>query len=536
MPELSKPLLDGARFALRGLPLCLALLGACQSSWAAPSTLRFCAAGSPKSFDPANSDSGVDHIATLPIYSGLVDNDLATDRIIPSLAESWRISADGRSYRFKLRHGVKFHSTPWFKPTRDFNADDVLYTFNRLLDPKSPMQKAYPTISPYVPSLGWEKLIRSVERVADDEVLIQLNAVDATFLGTLGFAFAGIQSAEYGAQLLRQGKPQQLATQPVGTGPFVFKSFQPDSVIRYTRNPAYFVPNQAGVDNLVYAITVDRNVRTQRLKRNECDIAPITGSVDLAELQGDPNITVQSAPGMNIGFLAFNLKKPPLDQLAVRQALDMAIDKAAIIKTVFGPGGVVADSPIPMINWAHDASLKPPVYSPEKAKALLQSAGVKNLELSLWAMPVQRFYNPNAQLMAQMIQADWAKVGVKARIMTFEWGEYLKRVDAGEHDTALLGWNGEVEPASSAGQLACGAASASFFCDKDYDATITAAKQTLDEAQRKKLYAKAQQIAMKQLPWSPIANGAMSVAMRKNVVGFRLGVDGTIRFDGVSLR
>lgn len=515
----------------------LALLLLCSSiSWAAPSTLRFCAAGSPKTLDPANTDSGVDEISIRPVYGRLVEGTLEDERILPSMAESWTVSADGRRYLFKLRQGIKFHSTPWFTPTRDFNADDVLFTFARLLDPKHPLQKSYPTLSPYVASLGWDKLIQGVRKIAEDQVEVQLARVDAAFLNDLASAFASMQSAEYGAQLLRQGKAQQLATLPVGTGPFVFKSLQQDSVIRYERNPAYFVKGEPRVDKLVYAITVDRNVRTQRLKRNECDIAPITGSVELAELQGDPAITVQSAPGMNIGFLAFNLKKPPLNQLAVRQALDMAIDKAAIVKTVFGAGGVVADSIIPRVNWAHDGALKAPAHNPEKARALLQAAGVKNLEISLWAMPVQRFYNPNAQLMAQMIQADWAKVGVRARIMTFEWGEYLKRVDAGEHDTALLGWNGEIEPASTAGQLACGAASASFFCDKDFDAAITAAKQTLDAAQRKKLYAKAQQIAMTQLPWSPIANGAMSVALRKNVMGFKLGVDGTIRFDGVSLR
>jgi len=151
-------------------------------------------------------------------------------------------------------------------------------------------------------------------------------------------------------------------------------------------------------------------------------------------------------------------------------------------------------------------------------------------------MPVQRFYNPNAQLMAQMIQADWAKIGVQARIVSYEWGEYLKRVDAGEHDTALLGWNGDTEPADTAGQLACGAASASFFCDKAYDEAIQQARQTLDQGQRQQLYAKAQRIAMAQLPWSVIAHGELTVAVRKNVQGFKLGPDGRMRFDGVTLR
>jgi len=138
--------------------------------------------------------------------------------------------------------------------------------------------------------------------------------------------------------------------------------------------------------------------------------------------------------------------------------------------------------------------------------------------------------------MAQMIQADWARVGVTARIVSFEWGEYLKRVDAGEHDTALLGWGGDPEPADTAAQLTCGAASASFWCDPAYDEVVARAKQTLDQAERKMLYAQAQRLAMAALPWSPIAHGRITVALRKNIAGFKLGPDGTIRFDGVKPR
>ncbi|MEJ6001893.1 ABC transporter substrate-binding protein [Paucibacter soli] len=514
----------------------LLLVSLLATTLAQASTLRFCASGSPKTFDPANTDSGIDHVASQPVFDGLLEAERGSGKLIPGLAESWRISADGRQLRFKLRHGVKFHRRPWFTPTRDFNADDVLFTFGRLLDPKHPFQQAYPTISPYVLSLGWGKLISKVERLADDEVAITLASVDASFLSMLSFAFAAMQSAEYGAQLLKAGKAAQIAQLPVGTGPFMFKSFQPDSVLRYQRHPDYFRRDTALVDQLVYAITVDRNVRAQRLRRNECDIAALTSAADVQELAKDPAIVFASAAGLNVGFLAFNLKKPPLDQLAVRQALDMAIDKPTLVRTVFGAAGELAVSTMPRASWAHDATLKPVPYAPEQARELLKRAGVSELNLTLWAMPVQRFYNPNAQLMAQMIQADWAKIGVHSRIVSYEWGEYLKRIDAGEHDTALLGWNGEPEPADTAGQLACGAASASFFCDKAYDEAIQQARQTLDQGRRQQLYAKAQRIAMAQLPWSVIAHGQLTVAVRKHVQGFKLGPDGRLRFDGLTLR
>ena len=507
---------------------------------AAPSTLRFCAQGSPKSFDTANTDSGVDHIATQPIFDGLVETERGGGKLIPALASAWTVSADGRSVSFKLRRGVKFHRTAWFNPTRDFNADDVIFTFGRWLDPQSPFQRAFPTLSPYIVALGWEKLIRKVVKVDAYEVRVELASIDASFLTLLGYAFAGMQSAEYGEQLLKQGKPANIVQWPIGTGPFAFKSFQPDSLLRYTRNPDYFRRDTPLVDNLVYAITPDRTVRTQRLKRNECDIAVLSNPLDVLALgnskTADAQITLVSVPGLNTGFLAFNTKKPPLDKLEVRQALDMAIDKKAILSTVYGASGELAVSLIPTAMWAHDETLRAVPHSPDKARDLLKQAGVTSLDLSLWAMPVQRAYNPNAQLVAQMIQADWARVGVKARIVTYEWGEYLKRIDLGDHDTALVGWSGTPEPADMAGQLACGAASGTFWCDKAYDELLAQAKQILDPAQRKLLYARAQRIAMAALPWSVLAHGRITVALRKNVQGFKLGLDGGLRFDGVTVK
>jgi len=505
-------------------------------AWAVPGTLRYCAAGSPATFDPANSASGIDHIATEPVFAGLLEADAGTGKLMPALAERWSVAPDGRSYTFALRRGVQFHTTDWFKPTRAFNADDVLFTFARLLDPKHPFQQSYATLSPYVEALGWRKLVQRVERVGDYEVRIQLATVDASFLSPLTYAFAGIQSAEYGAQLLAQNKAAQISRLPVGTGPFIFKSYQQDSVLRYRRHPSYYRTDVPVVDQLVFAITIDRNVRTQRLLANECDIAVMSNPVELAELAKNPALALVSQPGLNVGFLAFNLKKPPLDRLDVRQALDMAIDKPTLVKTIFGNTGEVAVSPMPSANWAFDAAIKGVPYAPDKARELLKRAGVKDLQLTLWAMPVQRAYNPNPQQMAQMIQADWAKVGVTARIVSYEWGEYLKRIDAGDHDTALLGWGGDVDPVDTAGQLACGASSASFWCDKTYDQTIALAKQTMDQAQRKVLYGKAQRIAMANLPWSTLANGRVTVALRKNVSGFKLGADGGMRFEGVTLR
>ena len=500
----------------------------------ADTTLRFCTAGSPKTFDPAMTDSGVDHVAHLPIFGTLIEVKRGTDQLIPSLATGWTVSPDGLAYTFELRRGVTWHAAEEFKPTREFNADDVIFTFGRLLSRDSAFAKALPAVSPYVASFGWEKLIRKVDKLGDYQVRITLAERDASFLSALSFAFASIQSAEFGAQLLKAGTPQRIAQLPIGTGPFQFKSFRADSVIRYVKHPTWWRKDERPrADQLVFAITPDATVRAQRLKRDECDVAAPVGPAELAELQKNPTIKLATASGMNVGILAYNTRRPATAKVEVRQALDMAIDKAAILRTVYGDAGVLATTIIPAANWAHDASLKAAPYDPAKAKALLQKAGVLPLNITLWAMPVVRAYNPNGQLMAQMIQADWARVGVTARIVTYEWGEYLRRIDAGEHDAALSGWNGDPEPANTAGQLGCGANSGTSWCSPAYDKLLAEARQALTQEDRKAIYAKAQKIALEQLPWTPIAYGRLAVPERASVKGFVLDLDGGMYFDGV---
>ncbi len=503
----------------------------------ADTTLRFCAAGSPKTFDPAMTDSGVDHVAHLPIFGTLVEMRRGTDEFIPGLATKWDVSADGLSYTFELRRGVAWHTTDEFKPTREFNADDVLFTFGRLLSrqegPGSAFAKALPGVSPYVLSFGWDKLIRQVEKLGSHKVSITLAERDAAFLHALTLAFVAIESAELGEQLLKAGTPQRISQLPVGTGPFQLKSFRADSVIRYVKHPRWW-SDKPRADQLVFAITPDATVRAQRLKRNECDIAAPVGPAEQAELGKTPGMQFATAPGMNVGVLAYNTKRPALSKLEVRQALDMAIDRAAIVRTVYGDVGTLATTIVPAANWAHDATLRPAPHDPAKARQLLQKAGVLPLNITLWAMPVTRVYNPNGQLMAQMIQADWAKVGVTARIVTYEWGEYLRRVDAGEHDAALSGWNGDPEPAGTLGQLACGAASGTGgWCSPAYDKLLAEARQALKQDERKVLYAKAQRLALEQLPWTPMAYGRPAVPQRASVKGFILDLDGSMYFDGV---
>ena len=220
----------------------------------------------------------------------------------------------------------------------------------------------------------------------------------------------------------------------------------------------------------------------------------------------------------------------------------MSIDKQAIISSVYQGAGQAAFAPMAPAQWSYDKNLKAAPYDPAKAKALLAKAGFPNgFDITLWAMPVQRPYNPNARLMAEMIQSDWAKIGVRAKIVTYEWGEYLKRAHAGEHDAMLIGWTGNNgDPDNWLGTLlGCEAAKGdndSRWCYKPYDDLIQKGRTTLGQDARTKIYVQAQQIFAQQLPFSPIANSTVYQPVRTNVVDMRIEPLGYVRFDGVSVK
>ena len=404
-------------------PLLLtAALLACAPLAQAAGTLVYCSEASPAGFDPSQYTSGTDFDASAEtVFNRLTQFKRGGTEVEPGLATKWDVSSDGLVYTFHLRPAVKFHTTDYFTPSRDLNADDVLFTFQRLLDANHPFRKAYPSESPYFTDMGMNTTIKSVEKIDDQTVKFNLNNVDAAFVQNLAMSFASVQSAEYADQLLKQGKAEDINQKPIGTGPFVFKRYQKDAQIRYDGNTAYWKPEDVKLDHLIFSISGDAAVRMQKLKAGECQVSGYPRPQDIEEMQKDPNLKVISQPGFNLGFLAYNVTHPPLDQLKVRQALDMAIDKPAIIKAVYQSAGQLAQNAIPPGQWSYDPSIKDAPHDPVKARQLLKEAGIApGTQINLWAMTVQRASNPNARMSAQMIQADWAKVGIKANIVSYE--------------------------------------------------------------------------------------------------------------------
>src|ERR1700730_229314 len=207
-------LLRAARLSMALSAAIAASLVTASVAQAAPipnKTLVYCSEGSPAGFDPAQYTTGTDFTAnTFTVYNRLVEFERGGTKVKPGLAEKWDVSADGKTYTFHLRHGVKFQTTSFFKPTREFNADDVVFTFNRMLDPNQPFRKAYPVQFPYFTDMGLDKLITKVEKVDPYTVRFTLKQVSAPFIQNLAMEYASILSAEYADSLLKAGKAPDL--------------------------------------------------------------------------------------------------------------------------------------------------------------------------------------------------------------------------------------------------------------------------------------------------------------------------------------
>jgi dipeptide transport system substrate-binding protein len=320
--------------------------------------------------------------------------------------------------------------------------------------------------------------------------------------------------------------------------------YQKDAVIRYKAFPEHW-GGKAKIDDLVYAITPDASVRWAKLQKNECQVMPYPNPADLDSIRKDQNVTILEQPGLNVGYLAFQTTKKPFDNVKVRKAISMAINKKAIIDAVYLESGVEAKNPIPPSLWSYNDAVKDDPYDPEAAKKLLAEAGYPNgLETDLWAMPVQRPYNPNAKRIAELMQADLAKIGVKAEIKSFEWGEYRKRLQAGEHQMGMLGWTGDNGDPDNFLHTLLGCDSAKSvsgsnvakFCYQPFDDLVTKAKTVSDQAERTKLYEQAQVIFKEQAPWFTIAHAVQLKPVRKSVVDFKLSPFGRHNFYGVDIK
>ncbi len=505
-------------------------------------TLVYCSEGAPEGFDAAlyTTNSTWDASAET-IYDRLTEFESGTTNVVPGLAESWTISDDNLEYTLKLRQGVKFHSTDSFTPTREFNADDVLFTYNRQLDKQHPWNN-------YFVGAGWEMfnamdmpvIIKKVVKVDDHTVKFVLNQPDASLLAKLALNFGSIMSAEYAEQLAKAGQREDLDRKPVGTGPFRFVDYQTNAAIRFAANADYW-GGAPKVDNLIFVITTDPATRMQKLQAGECHIAAYPAPADVARLKADPNLTVMEQPGLNVAYLAMNTLDAPFDKVEVRRALNMAIDRKAIVEAVYQGMGQVAQSVLPPSMWGYNGDIKGYSYDPDGAKKLLDDAGVKDLKMKIWAMPVSRPYMPNARRAAELMQADLAKIGVGVEIVSYEWGEYLKKARDKDRDGAVVlgGTSDNGDPDNLLSYFfSCsgvGGSNNANWCYKPLEDILQKARVSSNKDERTRLYQEAQAIAIYQTPWVPLAHSTVVLPMSKNVKNYVMEPLGSHRFEKVDI-
>jgi dipeptide transport system substrate-binding protein len=499
-------------------------------------TLVYCSEGSPEGFDPGLYESGTTLDVNIATYESLLKFKLGSTTVLPALAESWDISKDGLTYTFHLRHGVKWQTTDYFTPTRDFNADDVIYSFERQIKGTTYLPDS--TFA-YWGDMSMPDQVAGITKTDDYTVVLTLKTPSAPMLANLAMPFASIVSKEYADKLAAAGTMAQMNDEPVGTGPFIFVNYQKDANIRFKSNPDWW-GGPVKIDSLVYSINTDATARLQSLKAGECDVMDYPNPADVPSIKKDPTLLAIQEKGLNFGALWFNTQQKPFDNVEVRKALDMAIDKKSLIAAVYQGQGQIATSALPPTMWSStDATTKPYPYDPALAKKMLAKAGVKDLTLKLWAMPVSRPYMPDAKRAAELMQADFAKVGVTVTIYSVDWPEYLKTSKPVDRDGAvIIGWTGDngdpdnfFTPNFSC--AAVGGGNRAQWCNKDFDALIQKAAQTTDQAARAKLYEQAQVIFHQQEPVALIAHSIVTMPMSKKVTGYVIDPFGLHHFEMV---
>ncbi|TFG57779.1 MAG: ABC transporter substrate-binding protein [Spirochaetales bacterium] len=492
--------------------------------------LIFGRSGDAVGLDPAREDDGESFYIADNVYETLVAFKPGTTEIIPALAESWTASVNGLEYTFKLRKGVKFHDGT------TFTADAVVFSIGRQFKQESPYYNYGPW--KYWGYMDMDNIIQDVVKVDDYTVKFILKKQEAPFIANLGMNFAAIVSPAAAEKY-----QEDFFNNPVGTGPFKFVSWAKDDNIVVERFNDYWGP-KAYLDRVIFKVVPDATARYLALKKGEVDLIDFPSAEDLPAIEGDANMNVIHQEGLNVGYLAFNCLKKPFDNKLVRQAINYAINKQEIITGVYGKAGSVAKNPMPPTLWSYNNNIKDYEYNPEKAKQLLAQAGLKDgFSTTLWAMPVSRPYNPNARKIAEIMQAQLAKVGIKAEIVSYEWGTYLDKVDHGEHVMAMLGWTGDNGDPDNflfallsipAAEIPAG--NIAFWKNTAFNDLVVQAKENPDVKKRTELYMKAQEVFKEEAPWVTIAHSVVYAPMKKSVQDFLLSPLGKREFKYVWIK
>jgi peptide/nickel transport system substrate-binding protein len=478
-----------------------------QSAAPAPATkwdgtIRLALNADPPKLDPHQSTALVDRQVFASLFDKLVDIDKDL-KIIPMLAEKWDVSPDGKAYTFFLRKGVKFHDGT------DFNADAVVYNFERIRDPKLNSPRAAEV-----------KQISKVTAVDPSTVKIELSSPFAGFLAALTDR-AGMMVSPTAAK----AAGLDFLNNPVGTGPFKFKERVKGDSITLVKNENYWQKDLPKASTVIYKTVTDENVKLVNLQSGQLDVIDTVPGKQVPQLKTDNRVKLSIGPGLGHQGLWLNMNKAPLDKKEVREAIDLAIDREALVKVVFGEIAAPAWGPFPAGTPVADGVL--PKRDVEKAKKLIADAGMTGkVSFTIKVSP-----SPVNQQIGQVVQQMLGEAGITVTIEQQEFGQILDKLSKKDFDMAQVGWSGRVDPDGNIYSFLYTGTSNNYagFSNKAVDKLLDDARLELDMSKRKALYDQVMKIEHDEMPyvylWHPLEVKGLGPALQ----GYTAIPDGIMR-------
>ena len=501
-------------------------------------TLVFAGAADPVVIDGALVSDGESIRVITQIFETLINLKPGTTELAPGLATEWEVSPDALTYTFALREGVKFHDGT------DFNAEAVCFNFDRWFNFKGPLQS--PSASYYYSAFfgGFKNnesedlsdpLYKSCEARNPTTAVITLTRPSASLLGALvqqAFSIASPKALEEfkadAGTLDEETGFRPTGTfgteHPIGTGPFEFVSWNREDRLVLKRYEDYW-GEKAKLDELIIRPIADNAARLQALQNDEIQGYDLVEPQDVATIEGDDNLKILDRPAFNVAYVGINQAKKPMDNLKVRQAVAYGLDRQAVVDSFYGGRGVVAKQMMPPEVEGYADTVTEYPYDPEKAKQLLQEAGVQMpLEIEFWyPSDVSRPYMPNPKNNFEAMAASLNKSGFKVVPKTAPWDpDYLGRVDEGNAGHLhLIGWTGDFADADNFIGTFFQDFNPQFgFRDPELFKLLDDAEVEPDRQARIDLYKQANEHIMETLPAIPYAHTKPALAFRSDIEGF----------------
>lgn len=523
----------------------VAFLGGCEDPFSENAVRNngfiYCGLGQPNTFNPQRTDGGLTANAlSSQLFDRLLQLHPTTFKAIPMLAERWQVSPDGQNYTFHLRRNVNFQTTKWFTPSRTMTASDVVFSFERLINPDHSFHYLEDDLYPWFDSIDFSGLVNDVVAVDDYTVRFTLSRPDVSFLSTLATNYAAIHSEEYATSLILANKLNNIDLYPVGTGAFYLDEYKPNKFIRLKRHRGYWI-GEAKMKQIIYDISTRGTGTLSKLITRECDILASPVMSQLSVIEKNPDFILTARMGMNLAYLSLNTRHPILSKQDVRQSINLAIDRNALIESVYYGTAISAAGILPPMSWAYDKSNKVQ-YNPQLAITLLAQAGYRHgFSIDLLVPLAPRPYNPSPLKTAEFIRSDLAAVGITVNIITKETvSSQQLREDIDEIDMVLTGWiadNGDPDNFLRP-HLSCNAQftgwNLSNWCNENFERLLNAAIATNKRKERKAHYLAAQAILRDRMPVIPLAHGVNYQAQTASLDGIEFNPFGDKSFVNVS--